>query len=117
MKAVTAAEKYAYVSAFTLAMGEDPEHDSDDAPRRSAREPLCSAEELALKEELEVLRTSISSIVDMNTWFVSTYPLLSRVPDDIAAHARAAIAKHAHSIGVTNDTLSTWAKSMKKGAP
>jgi hypothetical protein len=36
MKAMTAAEKYAYVSAFTLAMGEDPEvdaeHDRDNAP-------------------------------------------------------------------------------------
>ena len=34
-KAMTMAEKYCYVSAFTLAMGEDPEH--DEAPKRDDR--------------------------------------------------------------------------------
>lgn len=41
MKAYTAAEKYAYVSAFVLALGEDPENDDADAsgrPEQTRRE-------------------------------------------------------------------------------
>ena len=56
MKAVTAAEKYAYVSAFTLAMGEDPERDAEHdriAPSHGAEEAQRSREQSARGEHID----------------------------------------------------------------
>jgi hypothetical protein len=48
MKAQTAAEKYAYVSAFTLAMGEDPERDE-----KPAHDPLDELEQVKTRDALD----------------------------------------------------------------
>lgn len=125
MKAVTAAEKYAYVSAFTLAMGEDPEQDADhdthhEAARREAPKRALTPEQQeaidALREELKLLMSEVRSPEEMHGWFRGAYPLLSRVPSDIATTSKTMIARRAAALGIDEDQIVTWADALRRAA-
>lgn len=121
MKAVTAAEKYAYVSAFTIAMGEDPEQDADhdghqQAAQRQQEAARTPEQEKAigdLRAELGLLMKEVRSHEDMHAWFRGAYPLLSRVPSDIAATSRTMISRRASALGVDDDMIAGWAKALR----
>lgn len=123
MKAVTAAEKYAYVSAFTLAMGEEPEqateHDGhqEAAQRRGGKsEPTPQQAEsvAALRAECGLLMREVRSAEDLHAWFKGAYPLLSKVPSDVAMTARTMISRRAAALGVDDDTIGGWADAIRK---
>ena len=125
MKAVTAAEKYAYVSAFTIAMGEDPEQDADhdghqEAAQRqgAASEPTPQQTESvnALRAECGLLMKEVRSAEDLHAWFKGAYPLLAKVPSDVAGTARNMISRRAAALGVDDDMIATWADAIRKGA-
>lgn len=122
MKAVTAAEKYAYVSAFTLAMGEDPEQDTEhdghqEAAQKQQPKSAPTPEQVkhvdALRSEMGLLMKEVRSAEDMHAWFKGAYPLLGKVPSDIAATSRTMIARRAAALGVTDDQIGTWADAIR----
>ena len=122
MKAVTAAEKYAYVSAFTLAMGEDPEGDpaTDEHREAPAKQdtmrtmtPAQTEATNALRAEMNLLTSEVRSAEDLHAWFKGAYPLLGKVPSDIASSAKGWIAKRAAALGVDEDQIVTWAKALR----
>ena len=122
MKAVTAAEKYAYVSAFTLAMGEDPEGDPatdqhSEAPAKQdtmrTMTPAQTEATNALRAEMNLLTSEVRSAEDLHAWFKGAYPLLAKVPSDIASSAKGWIAKRAAALGVEEDQIVTWAKALR----
>jgi hypothetical protein len=123
MKAVTAAEKYAYISAFTLAMGEDPEqdaeHDGQATAQRNAPTPPSPAQVEAtdaMRAELKLLMSDVRSAEDLHAWFRGAYPLLGKVPSDVASTSRTMITRRAAALGVDNDTIAGWADAIRKGA-
>lgn len=124
MKAVTAAEKYAYVSGFTLAMGEDPEQASEHDGAQEAAKPQADATRSPemekaindLRAELNLLMKEVRSAEDLRAWFTGAYPLLGRVPSDIAATSRTMISRRASALGVDDDRIATWADAIRKGA-
>ncbi len=125
MKAVTAAEKYAYVSAFTLAMGEDPEGDPatdqhSEAPSKQdtmrTMTPAQTEATNALRSEMNLLTSEVRSAEDLHAWFKGAYPLLAKVPSDIASSAKGWISKRAAALGVDDDMIATWADAIRKGA-
>jgi hypothetical protein len=103
MKAYTAAEKYAYIAAFSLAMGEDPEWDDADtepesepqrAPAQQQRPPL-SDEAFARALEgtggnpaFDAL-AKVASVTELRAWMREHVPTLGRMP---APEKRAAMA-------------------------
>lgn len=125
MKAVTAAEKYAYVSAFTIAMGEDPEQDAEHDGHQQAAQPkqpeATRSPEMEkaindLRAELNLLMKEVRSAEDLHAWFKGAYPLLGKVPSDIAATSRTMISRRASALGVDDDQIATWADAIRKGA-
>lgn len=125
MKAVTAAEKYAYISAFTLAMGEDPEQDADhdshhEAAQRVEPKRAPSPEQQqaidALREELRLLMAEVRSPEEMHGWFRGAYPLLGKVPSDIANTSKTMIARRAAALGIDEDQIVTWAQALRSAA-
>lgn len=122
MKAVTAAEKYAYVSAFTLAMGEDPEGDpaTDDHREAPAKQdimrtmtPAQTEATNALRAEMNLLTSEVRSAEDLHAWFKGAYPLIGKVPNDIAAKAKGMISRRAAALGVDEEQIVTWAKALR----
>lgn len=132
MKAVTAAEKYAYVSAFTLAMGEDPERDEDDkpigAPLRSyayGPEEAARAEAQAQSrpQDLDAAVIEAKALVDefrsltcredVLTWakiHATKYDALPTKPKDLRTRVWTALVKHLETIpeiGITAGELKT----------
>lgn len=90
MKAQTAAEKYAYVSAFTLAMGEDPEHDEPERQPGRMGDKLSSPgyaygpEEAERSEKQAEAKLSAKSEADA---LISTFTCLAGA-DDASAWIR-----------------------------
>ena len=122
MKAVTAAEKYAYVSAFTLAMGEDPEGDAatDEHREAPARQdtmrtmtPAQTEATNALREEMKLLSSDVRSAEDLHAWFRGAYPLMGKVPGNIADTAKGMVARRAAALGVDEDQIVKWAKALR----
>jgi len=122
MKAVTAAEKYAYVSAFTLAMGEDPEGDAatDEHREAPARQdtmrtmtPAQTEATNALREEMKLLSSEVRSAEDLHAWFKGAYPLMGKVPGEIANTAKGMVARRAAALGVDEDQIVKWAKALR----
>lgn len=122
MKAVTAAEKYAYVSAFTLAMGEDPEGDpaTDDHREAPAKQdimrtmtPAQTEATNALRAEMNLLTSEVRSAEDLHAWFKGAYPLIGKVPNDITAKAKGMISRRAAALGVDEEQIVTWAKALR----
>lgn len=123
MKAVTAAEKYAYISAFTLAMGEDPEGDTStdhhtEAPTRPDPMRTMTPQETedvdALRAEMGLLKSEVRSAEDLHAWFKGAYPLVMRVPASVANTARGFIGKRAAALGVDEDVIVGWADAIRK---
>ena len=122
MKAVTAAEKYAYVSAFTLAMGEDPEGDTatdqhSEAPAKQdtmrTMTPAQTEATNALREEMKLLSSDVRSAEDLHAWFRGAYPLMGKVPGNIADTAKGMVARRAAALGVDEDQIVKWAKALR----
>lgn len=66
MKAQTAAEKYAYCSAFSIAMGEDPEAD-ESIDRGAAEEPQRRPSETAQRSDPAARRDAVTASSPANT--------------------------------------------------
>jgi hypothetical protein len=93
MKAFTAAEKYAYVGAFCLAMGEDPERDEKDeeASGPSAQEEL----------------TRVTTIEELNAWARAHWDRIKE-DSDLAGQAWPKVKAVADRVGVQDPKV--WSK-------
>lgn len=85
MKAYTAAEKYAYISAFSLALGEDPE--SDEETDKAVKSKRISAP-LALEGE-EAERARAQAIAGTHNARTSQKSPERQLADGLIDHARA----------------------------
>lgn len=70
----------------------------------------------SLRAELKLLMNDVRSAEDLHAWFKGAYPLLGRVPGDIAATSRTMISRRAAALGVDDDMIATWADAIRKGA-
>jgi hypothetical protein len=120
-KAMTMAEKYCYVSAFTLAMGEDPEQDEppkkqrderlgDEEHARSERQADQRADAIAAGKAMADELTTITSRADMLGWVrrnVATYDAFPIKPD-LRAKVWSRLVAHVEKIqdiGITIDEI------------
>jgi hypothetical protein len=94
MKAFTAAEKYAYVGAFCLAMGEDPERDEkgEEVTGPSAQEQLAQ----------------VSSLDELNAWARGHWDHIKE-DSDLAGQAWPKVKAAAAKVGVQDPN--SWSKT------
>lgn len=88
--------------------------DGVDAPASKAPEEPPENEHVdSLREELRLLTAEVRSPEEMHGWFRGAYPLLARVPSDIATTSRRMISRHATALGIDDDQIVTWAKALR----
>lgn len=109
MKAQTAAEKYAYVSAFTLAMGEDPEADeATDREREAARPgPPPNPAVAELRAHFRDLR-QVENSEDLHAWTRDAAPLLVKVDAATRDTAVSRIIEVGAPMGVEASHVLSW---------
>jgi hypothetical protein len=94
MKAFTAAEKYAYVGAFCLAMGEDPERDEKDEETAGP----SAQEELA----------RVTTVEELDAWARAHWDRL-KADSDLAGQAWPKVKAVALNVGVLDPN--SWSKT------
>lgn len=70
----------------------------------------------ALRSELKLLMAEVHSPEEMHGWFRGAYPLLARVPSDIAQTSKTMIARRAAALGIDEDQIVTWADALRRAA-
>lgn len=117
MKAFTAAEKYAYISAFSLALGEDPEWDEEPEERkatpnvRSQERPVDEAAfqgaMAGKKKPMEELR-EVSSAEGLRTWMETHVPRLAGLEPDVKRAAMAVMVEVGARFDMTDRDVRAW---------
>lgn len=132
MKAFTAAEKYAYVSAFGLALGEDPERDEStdhqtserhapdrhasggrQEPRRSSPAAEAVAGAIGGSDAAQTALEHLNHCDDeasLMAWFAKWLPRLGKLPDDARRAAWAAFGARAKSLGIKTERMAELRK-------
>jgi hypothetical protein len=130
-KAQTMAEKYAYVSAFTLAMGEDPEADEstdrDSLPISASVKRYAYGEEEQARADAQGARTGsaidglvadfaeLGSTEDAILWLGSTMPQILTLPAKSQTELGKRLMQAAQSIGLqADDFRSAWKAEVSK---
>lgn len=127
MKAYTAAEKYAYISAFSLALGEDPEDDSEEPPAKAkaaAREkPTAQAPstERVLADGLRAdFAKQVTGVDSMTKWLNANAAPIRSLPEAARTYVFTGCGAHAVKVvgGLTKAAfMDAWnAALMQQGA-